>query len=203
MMPAIQSRVAAGTPANPAIIIVLSQDAVGESLVSRANGFVEEMVRLANGANDGGVFVTGDMPWLVQGTPGGAVEIRVIVGASPGTVDMTNAAHGALATTGLVGIFMSNEASVNGMIAAYVAGADVPDDLILVGFDAGAPQKEFVREGIFYGSVTQDPYRIGYLSVSLAVRAARGETVHDVDTGARWWNAANMDDPEIAPLLYD
>jgi ribose transport system substrate-binding protein len=54
-----------------------------------------------------------------------------------------------------------------------------------------------------FGSVTQDPFQIGFQSVSLAVRAARGESVADVDTGARWWNSENMHQPEIYILLYD
>jgi len=53
------------------------------------------------------------------------------------------------------------------------------------------------------GAITQDPFMIGYHAVSLAVRAARGETVFDIDTGARWWDAANMDDADIYILLYD
>jgi len=38
---------------------------------------------------------------------------------------------------------------------------------------------------------------------SLPVRAARGESVSDVDTGAQWWNADNVNDPDIAILLYN
>ena len=30
-----------------------------------------------------------------------------------------------------------------------------------------------------------------------------GETVSDIDTGCQWYNADNMDDPEIAQNLYD
>jgi ribose transport system substrate-binding protein len=60
-----------------------------------------------------------------------------------------------------------------------------------------------VKDGLFLGSVTQDPYMIGYQAVALAVAAANGETVGDVDTGAKWYTAANMDEPDIAQLIYD
>jgi ribose transport system substrate-binding protein len=44
---------------------------------------------------------------------------------------------------------------------------------------------------------------IGYYAVELAVKAARGESVSDIDTGAKWYDASNMDHPDIAILLYD
>ncbi len=60
-----------------------------------------------------------------------------------------------------------------------------------------------MRNGWFVGSVTQDPYMIGYLAVELAVKAANGEEVADVDTGAQWYTKDNIDEPNIALLVYD
>ena len=74
---------------------------------------------------------------------------------------------------------------------------------MVAGFDAGASQKNAVRNGWFIGSVTQDPYMIGYYSVELAVKAAKGETVADIDTGTQWYDASNIDDEMIAMLVYD
>lgn len=51
--------------------------------------------------------------------------------------------------------------------------------------------------------MTQDPYQIGYKSVELAVKAAKGEAVADVDTGAQWYNAENIEDEMISMLVYD
>ena len=65
------------------------------------------------------------------------------------------------------------------------------------------PTPNAVREGWFVGSVTQDPYMIGYLAVELAYKASQGEEVADVDTGAQWYTAENIDAPEIAILVYD
>jgi ribose transport system substrate-binding protein len=95
-----------------------------------------------------------------------------------------------------------------GLLAATADGEDLADDgkyadLVVAGFDAGTAQKNAIRNGWFYGSVTQDPYQIGYKAVELAYKAAMGEAVADVDTGAQWYNATNIDDPAIALLVYD
>ena len=97
-----------------------------------------------------------------------------------------------------VAIFCSNEGAVTGFLAAVSDGEDLAEGgkyagLVVAGFDAGAAQKNAVRQGWFYGSVTQDPYQIGYQAVALAVAAANGEAVEDVDTGAQWYDASNID----------
>ena len=81
--------------------------------------------------------------------------------------------------------------------------ASTYEGLVAIGFDAGEAQKAAGRAGYFLGSITQDPYRIGYLAVELACRASQGETVSDVDTGAKFYNADNMDQEDIGILLYD
>ena len=73
----------------------------------------------------------------------------------------------------------------------------------VAGFDAGAPQKNAVRQGWFLGSVTQDPYMIGFLAVELAYKAATGEEVADADTGAQWYTKDNIEDEMISMLVYD
>lgn len=108
-----------------------------------------------------------------------------------------------------VAIFCSNEGAVTGFLAAVSDGEDLAEGgkyagLVVAGFDAGAAQKNAVRQGWFYGSVTQDPYQIGYQAVALAVAAANGEAVEDVDHPARqWYDASNIDDEKIALLVYD
>jgi ribose transport system substrate-binding protein len=160
------------------------------------------MYRLAGGVNDS-VSISGGLARINTGNAGSAVQIQVVVGATPDFVDMASAALGILGTPNLVGVFCSNEGAVMGLLATIGAGTVVPDGVILVGFDAGSAQKEAVEQGIMFGSVTQDPFQIGFQSVSLAVRAARGQSVSDVDTGAQWWNSENMHNPDIALLLYD
>jgi ribose transport system substrate-binding protein len=44
---------------------------------------------------------------------------------------------------------------------------------------------------------------IGYKAVELAFKAYKGESVADVDTGAKFYTYQNMDDADIKGLLYD
>ena len=196
---------AAGTAENPVVIGVLSQDATSESVTGRTTGFVNKMVELASEYNT--VSVAGHDLWATN-VEGAGVIVKVEIAATPEVTDVTNAANALLNTEGMYAIFCSNEGAVTGFLAATSSGADLAEggmyeDLIVAGFDAGSPQKNAVRNGWFVGSVTQDPYMIGYYAVELAVKAANGEEVGDIDTGAQWYTAENIDLPEIALLVYD
>ena len=202
MFPEIKGAVEAATPDNPVVICVLSQDVVSASVGGRTKGFAEKMFSLASSAN-GSVAIEGDFSSINKGDANPAVIVQVVVGATPDITDMTNAANAVLNTESLLGVFMSNEGAVSGLLAAYSAGASIPPGVLLIGFDAGSAQKDAVRQGLFFGSITQDPVQIGYQAVALAVKAANGESVSDIDTGAKWYDASNMDQADIAVLLYD
>ena len=195
----------AATPENPVVISVLSQDATSDSVTGRTTGFVNKMTELASAY--GTVAVEGHDLWAAP-AENASIIVHVEIAATPQVGDVTNAANAVLNQSNLKAVFLSNEGAVTGFLAATADGSDLADggrfgDLIVAGFDAGAPQKNAVRQGWFVGSVTQDPYRIGYLAVELAVKAANGEEVADVDTGAQWYTAANIDEPNIAMLVYD
>ena len=196
----------AATPEAPVIIGCLSQDAVSASVTGRTTGFVNKMVEVAS--QYGTVAVTGHDIWKSGDAKEASIIIEVAIGQTPNTVDMQNAANGLLANDNLIAVFCSNEGAVTGFLAATADGADLADgakyaDLVVAGFDAGSAQKAAVRDGLFYGSVTQDPYMIGFLAVEMAYKAATGEAIADADTGAQWYNAENIDDPMIALLVYD
>jgi ribose transport system substrate-binding protein len=196
----------AATVDAPVIIGCLSQDAVSASVTGRTTGFVNKMVEVAS--QYGTVAVTGHDVWKSGDAKAASIIIEVAIGQTPNTVDMQNAANGLLANDNLIAVFCSNEGAVTGFLAATADGADLADgakhaDLVVAGFDAGAAQKAAVRDGLFYGSVTQDPYHIGYYAVEMAVAAAKGETIADKDTGAQWYDASNIDDDMIALLVYD
>lgn len=200
-----QDHLKAATADKPAVIAVLSQDATSESIQGRTGGFVDKMKELASQC--GKVSVTGHDLWAAPVESAGII-IHVEVSATPNITDVTNAANAILNMNNLYATFISNEGAVNGFLAATADGSDLADggrfgDLIVAGFDAGAPQKNAVRQGWFVGSITQDPYHIGFYAVELAVKAAKGETVEDTDTGAQWYTAENIDQPDIALLVYD
>ncbi len=103
-------------------------------------------------------------------------------------------------------MFCSNEGTVVGVLAATNDGADLATTykgLVVIGYDAGKAQKNAVRKGLFVGSITQDPYQIGFKAVELAYKAFKGEPVANVDTGAKFYDKSNMDQKDIAILLYD
>lgn len=201
----LQEKLKAGTVEAPAVVGVLSQDATSESITGRTTGFVNKFIELA--AAYGTVQVQGHTTWATT-VENPTIVLHVEVGATPKIDDMTNAANVILNKDNLAAIFCSNEGAVGGLLAATADGSEFAEGarfggVLVAGFDAGAPQKNAVRNGWFVGSVTQDPYMIGYLAVELAVKAANGEEVADADTGAQWYTAENIDQPEIAILVYD
>ncbi len=202
------------SPSNPVTVVVLSQDATSQSVTFRGFGFRDRMIELlvANGLSRDMIRVQGNPAYITGDSPQSdnpAVIIDMIVPASPRTQDVVasaNAVFQRIEDDNIRGIFASNEGTVVGVLAATNDGSELDttyDDVVVVGFDAGEAQKNAVREGYFLGSITQDPYMIGYKAVELAYRAANGETVSDVDTGAKFYNSGNMDNEDIAPLLYD
>ena len=195
----------AATAENPVVIAVISQEAVSGSIVGRTTGFVNKMVELASEYNT--VSVTGHDLWKNE-VEGAGVIVHVQISATTEATDVATASNAVLNMDGLKAVFLSNEGAVTGFLAATADGSDLAeggryDGLMVAGFDAGATQKNAVRNGWFIGSVTQDPYMIGYYAVELAVKAANGEEVSDVDTGAQWYDASNIDDDMIALLVYD
>jgi len=191
----------------PVRIGIVSQEVDSLSIYLRTRGFVDEMNDLLSdnvGAEN--VAIIGHSRFENDVSEDDALvilEVRV-------PAEITDAAGTTEALTllnrdDLIGIFGSNEFSANVIITADDGLTDgrIGNDVLAVGFDSGTLQNDAVRSERFYGSVTQDPVSMGAYTVRLAVAAARGETVEDVDTGAQWFNSENIDDPDIQQLLFD
>jgi ribose transport system substrate-binding protein len=100
-------------------------------------------------------------------------------------------------------IYTSNEGACVGTYNG-LKEAGLIDEVMLIGFDSSAAMKEAIREGEIEGAITQDPVSIGFLAVECAYKLYKGEDVDAmIDTGCYYYDASNMDDPVIAPLLYD
>lgn len=102
----------------------------------------------------------------------------------------------------LAGIFGTNEGSANGV----VNGVREMNrrGLVVIGYDSGRAQKDAIRNGLMAGAITQNPVGIGYETVKAAVFAVKGKTLPlTIDTGFYYYDATNIDDPEIAAVLYD
>jgi len=208
---AFQAAVLKGTEENPTVIGVLAQDATSGSITQRVNGFVNEMVTQLEALDGlkGCVDVSGQEKWTIPSANKAKVKIVVTVPPTTSQADIQSAASSIFMTDNLVGVFAANQDAVNGIISATNDATDLDKasgkykDVFVVGFDAGTTQKYAVKNGQFFGSVTQDPYQMGYQAIKLAVDAAEGKTVSDVDTGSKWYNKDNIENEDIAILLYD
>lgn len=101
-------------------------------------------------------------------------------------------------------VYTTNEGACvgayNGMKELGVVGK-----VQLIGFDSSAELKAGIKSGDIVGAITQDPITEGYKTVECAAKLIKGEKVDQtfIDTGFYWYNKDNMDDPSIAPCLYD
>ena len=103
----------------------------------------------------------------------------------------------------LKGFFGANEGSVIGVLNA-VKELNMGGKIIIIGYDSGQLQKDAIRSGLEAGAITQDPIGIGYKCVEAAVKAMKGEKLEkNIDTGFKWYDKTNIDDPMIAAMLYD
>ena len=184
----------------PVRIGVVAQESNSQSIVDRTKGFVDKMTELCGADN---VSVEGHDS-LKNEKAGAKVVIDVGIPAEVKDVDAAAVASAILEKKDLIAIYGSNEFAANAIITAN-EGLDKlgADKVIAVGFDAGKKLLDAVRAKTFAGAVTQDPGQIGYQAVKLAVEAADGKSVSDVDTGAKWYNADNMDADDIKPCLYE
>ncbi|HEY0419209.1 MAG TPA: ABC transporter substrate-binding protein [Acetobacteraceae bacterium] len=101
----------------------------------------------------------------------------------------------------LVGVFASN------LIMAQGAGQAVAENrmagkIALIGFDSDDKLVKFLNEGVIYGLVVQDPFRMGYDGVKTALAASKGEQVAAfVDTGANLITKDSMGTARAQELL--
>ncbi len=102
----------------------------------------------------------------------------------------------------LKGMFGTNEGSAIGVVnGVKESGAK---GIVIIGYDSGKAQKDAIRSGLMSGAITQNPVGIGYETVKAAIMAAKGEAVPaKIDTGFYYYDATNIDSPEIAAVLYD
>lgn len=179
---------------------VVAQESNSQSIVERTKGFVEEMKK---NIGEDKVSVEGHDSLKAE-KAGAPVVIDVGIPAEVKDADAAAVASAILEKSDLIAIYGSNEFAANAIITANEGLDKIGEGkVVAVGFDAGKKQLQAIKDGLFAGSVTQDPVQIGYKAVELAVKAANGESVSDVDTGALWYTKDNMEDPKIAPCLYE
>ncbi len=189
---------------------VVSQEVNSLSITQRTEGFVDKTVELMEAdanVGKGKIAVIGHDKFkndVSEKDAFVAIEVRVPaeVTDSAGKTE----AQSLLEKKDIICMYGSNEFAAKSIInadAGMSGGRIGNDKVIAVGFDSGALQQDAIRNDKFLGSVTQNPVSIGYNAVKLAVSAAKGEKVADVDTGSEWYDSANIDDEDIQALLYE
>ncbi|WP_067778799.1 ABC transporter substrate-binding protein [Actinomyces vulturis] len=101
----------------------------------------------------------------------------------------------------LAGMYATDD---DGAVAAAQVVKRAGANVTVVGFDSGKYQMDLIREGAIAGSVTQNPFKMGYTAVMTAWDAAQGKEVEKtVDSGFAWYDKDNIDTPEIQEAVYD
>jgi ribose transport system substrate-binding protein len=102
---------------------------------------------------------------------------------------------------GLKGIFAANEASDIGAVEATRI-AHRGGKVKIVGWDTSPDEVAGVKEGLVYGLVSQDPFRMGYDGVRAAVKLLRHQGhPGNVDTGAVFVTKSNLNSPVVRQFV--
>jgi ribose transport system substrate-binding protein len=100
------------------------------------------------------------------------------------------------------GFFGANEGSIIGVLNA-VKELGKEGAITVIGYDSGQQQIDAIKSGVEAGAITQNPIGIGAKCVEAAVKAIKGESQpKTIDTGFFWYDKTNIDNPEIAAVLY-
>ena len=190
----------------PVIIGCLSQDAVSASITGRTTGFVNKMAEIAEMYQPGKVSIEGHAKWEKK-VADPAIIIEVAVSATTEATAVQTAANSLLGKKP-VAIFCSNEGAVTGFLSAVSDGEDTRRGRQVRRYNrcwlrCGRCSEERGSQRLVLRLRHSGTYQIGYKAVEMAVMAAKGESVSDVDTGAQWYNAENIDDEMISLLVYD
>ena len=104
----------------------------------------------------------------------------------------------------LDGVFCTNE-SVSDQYLALDKGEKSP---VMVGVDATTAQQTAIADGQELGTVSQDPYDVGYQTIIAASQAMSTDETQaaavekNVLLEPEWIDATNIDDPENSNYLY-
>lgn len=99
-------------------------------------------------------------------------------------------------------IYAANEPGVLGAAEA-VRQSGKTGEITIVGWDTAPDEIKAVKEGVVTALVAQNPFRMGYDGVNLAVKGVRNPDakLQSIDTGAALITKENVNDPEIQALL--
>ncbi len=103
----------------------------------------------------------------------------------------------------LKGYFCTNQVVSEVALSVLEQNAYKDFDISLVGFDMGEKQLKAIQEGRQTGSICQNPYGMGYVTVVAGARAVLGlENDAFIDAGYQWLDQTNIDLEENKIYLY-
>lgn len=106
------------------------------------------------------------------------------------------------ANPNLKGIFAANEPGAIGAAQAIKA-AGKAGVIKLVAFDGSDEEIALLKDGTVQALIVQNPYRMGYEGVKVAVDYLQGKPVEKrIDTGVTVVTMQNFNQPEVQKILY-
>lgn len=106
-----------------------------------------------------------------------------------------------MANPDLKGIYGTNESMVG--VARAIEEKGLEGKVALIGYDASRDQVRYLQNGVMNGTVSQDPFNMGYLTIKAAAEILEGKEVSKrVDTGATYVTLENFDDVDVQKLIY-
>jgi len=101
----------------------------------------------------------------------------------------------------IAGIFAANESGAMGCAQA-LKQRGVAGKVKLVAFDASQAEIDALKEGTIQALIVQNPFKMGYEGVQMAVKAIKGEKIdRRIDTGVTTVTKENLNDPDIQKVL--
>lgn len=194
----------AATPEAPVILSCLATDLADEEQNARITGFVNKMAELSEAVQPGLVSIEGHENWAHK-IDNAAIIIYVEVSKTSELLDVQTSAMNLFAMEDLSSVLCINETALLCVLSATNDGSELSggkyDDVVCIGYGNTTNVVNAVRQGYFAGGVTDDTYQLGYAAVEMAVKAANGEEVTDVDAGVQWYDNDNIERELIAILI--
>ena len=134
------------------------------------------------------------------------VELMVAINQSAADRSMQSALSADMASDRVVDGVLSyiNEHYNEALTLDALADMENTEQIQIVGFDSGEKQQKAIQEGREYGTVTQNPYGLGYAAIVAAVRAIQGLPVDQkIDTGYQWIDKDTIDLETNQKYLYN
>jgi ribose transport system substrate-binding protein len=99
------------------------------------------------------------------------------------------------------GIYCVNESTTYGMLQA-LRRQRFAGKVQFIGFDSAEPLLEAMQNDEIYGLIVQNPFEMGYESITAMVKHLKGESVANrIDTGVTFVTKPDLERPEMKKLL--